>query len=270
VLVEDTQCGASTTCLGSCNDEDAPTSCSAPLAGCDDVDSRCSSMCASRAAIDAECARGGTFQAFTDWPVEDEELESRLANVLPQLTILDEIRRKADLIDAALDELDVDAILEGAAEVGDKEEACAEVVAQGFEAPRVTVPALATLAESVLEPVLAFQAAVPIECVVLLNSGDACQECIGTNCCTEYAACVADARCSGGGSGGEAFCVLGCVLARANSEDVTDEIKQECAAECAAVSGETELAESSRTILECVDANVGGGCEEACYGTPAP
>jgi hypothetical protein len=269
-LLEDTQCGASTTCLGACSDPDAPRTCSVPLADCDDVDSRCGSLCATRAAVDAECTRGGTFQAFTDWPVEDAELESRLVDVLPQLSILDEVRRKAELIDAELDALDVDEIVEGAAEVGDKEEACAIVLRPAFTAARAKFPALATFAESVLEPVLAFEAAVPIECVVLLNSQDACQECIGTNCCAEYAACVDDARCSGGPSGGEAFCVLGCVIARSETEDVTDQVKQECAADCAAMSGETELAASSIAILECVDANVGGGCEEACYGSTAP
>jgi hypothetical protein len=161
----------------------------------------------------------------------------------------------------------VDAIVEGAADVGEKEEACVEVGRPAFTATRATFPALATLASSVLEPVLAFEAAVPIECVILLNSGDECQQCIGTNCCTEYAACVADERCSPTGpTGGEAFCVLGCVLARSETEDVTDAVKAECAAECAAAGGETELARASIDILECVDANVGGGCEAACYG----
>jgi hypothetical protein len=268
-LIENTECGASTTCLGACSDPDAPRTCSTPLAGCDDVDARCGSICATRAALGAECTRGGTFQAFTDWPIEDAELESRLEQVLPQLSILDEVRRQAELIDDALDALDVDAIVDGAAEVGDKEEACAEVVKPAFTATTATFPALANLAGQVLEPVLAFEAAVPIECVVLLNSGDACQECIGTNCCTQYADCVADPRCSAGAAGGEAFCVLGCVLARSETEEVTDEVKQECAAECAAASGETALAPSSVAILECVDANVGGGCEAACYGSTA-
>jgi hypothetical protein len=271
VLVEDTRCGASTTCLGACSDEDAPTTCSTPLGGCEEVDARCGSICATRAAVGGECTRGGTFQAFTDWPVQDEELEEKLVAVLPQLSILDEVRRQATFIDAELDGLDDDAIVDGATEVGEKEGACAEVVRPAVSTARVDFPALASVAEGVLEPVLAFQAAVPIECIVLLSSGDECQECIGTNCCKEYADCVSDARCSAGPSGGEAFCVLGCVLARSETEDVTDEVKRECAAECAAAGNETELAATSIAILECVDANVGGGCEQACYGaTPAP
>jgi hypothetical protein len=265
VLVENTTCGADTTCLGACSEEDAPSTCATPLGACSEVDARCGAICATRAAVGADCSPAGTFHAYTDWPIQDEALEERILAVLPQLNALDEVRRRANLVRDELRNLDVDDIVENAEKVGNKEAACASVVSPTIVETAAALPELHALAESVLESVLAFEAATPVRCIPLLASTDECQQCIGRNCCPEYDACVADPRCGSGPTGGEAFCVVGCVLGRSTSEEVTDAVKQECAAECAALSGASTLSPASIAVLECIDMNVGGGCQEACY-----
>jgi hypothetical protein len=261
-----TSCGTGTQCRGEC-DEEREVVCSSPLGACAEIDPNCSTICALNAATTATCSAGGHFTAETPLEVQDADLEDLLRDdILPELRSLSLVSRRAALVLERQGDFDFGAIEDLANEAGVKEGSCT------VDAIELVVPTLEDLAviqeyaEAILDAVLAIRAQWPLECEVLRANGDECQQCIAENCCPELSICQDDPRCLEEDlETGEAPCVINCV-ADDTSDDPEQVIRQRCATMCITPTF-TELSATTVNILLCLDSNVGGSCEDECYGT---
>jgi hypothetical protein len=273
-------CGSSGkpgTCVGDCDRTNADLACAVPLESCSGLAGGCSAICQTDAALDGSCLSGGTFVARTPWEPQDAKLELAFVDdVLPKLLDLETIRATAGAISAAQADLDLDDVLSSATSVGARERECARVsindgAGRGVTPSIARLEALAQIATSTLEPLLAYDPPpLPPECRALKNvseaTGQACYGCVADNCCIEYQGCSGDERCMNDSfTEGEAPCMIQCVLDNSEPDTELDPaVIDDCASECV-TSGRTRLADTTVALLTCVDQNAGGSCKQECY-----